>query len=148
MLSCVYVLSNVKLESFTSKCSTTATQCTKRGMHVSLRASFPIWASKASLARTRERAAKPRGTGAPRSRVLARLARPTRRACSRARCTCKVLVSLFCHSKPIEFLMFSLPSPSSLVKFPLSLGLCFQTTGARIGSIDEPALIPAKDDEV
>ena len=28
---------------------------------VSLRASSPIWASEASLARTRERAAKPRG---------------------------------------------------------------------------------------
>ena len=37
----------------------------------SLRASSPIWASEASLARTRERAAKPRG--APRSRVVARL---------------------------------------------------------------------------
>ena len=105
-------------------------------MHVSLRASFPIWASEASLARTRERAAKPRGTGAPRSRVLARLARPNRRACSQARCTCKVVVLLFCHSKHIEFLMFSLSSPSSLVKFPLSSGLCFQTTVARIGSID------------
>ena len=43
---------------------------------------------------------------------------------------------LFCHSKPIEFLPFSLPSPSSLVKFPLSSGLCFQTTGVRVGSID------------
>ena len=40
----------------------------------SLRASSPIWASDASLARTRERAAKPRGAEAPRSRVLARLA--------------------------------------------------------------------------
>ena len=39
----------------------------------SLRASSPIWAREASLARTRERAAKPRGA-APRSRVLARLA--------------------------------------------------------------------------
>ena len=29
----------------------------------SLRASSPIWASEASLARTRERAAKPRGAG-------------------------------------------------------------------------------------
>ena len=106
-------------------------------MHVSLRASFPIWASKASLARTRERAAKPRGTGAlPRSRVLARLARPNRRACSQARCTCKIVVLLFFHSKPFEFLMFSLQWPSSSVKFPLSSGLCFQTTGARIGSID------------
>ena len=44
--------------------------------------------------------------------------------------------------------MFSLLSPSSLVKFPLSSRLCIQTTGARIGSINEPALIPAKDDEV
>ena len=42
----------------------------------SLRASSPIWASEASLARTRERAGKPRGAAerAPRSRVLARLA--------------------------------------------------------------------------
>ena len=41
-----------------------------------LRASSPIWASEASLARTRERAVKPRGAEerAPRSRVLARLA--------------------------------------------------------------------------
>ena len=41
----------------------------------SLRASSPTWASEASLARTCERAAKPRGAGAspPRSRVLARL---------------------------------------------------------------------------
>ena len=40
----------------------------------SLRASSPIWASEASLARTHEQAAKPRGAEAPRSRVLARLA--------------------------------------------------------------------------
>ena len=42
----------------------------------SLRASSPIWASETSLARTREREAKPRGAEekAPRSRVLARLA--------------------------------------------------------------------------
>ena len=41
----------------------------------SLRASSPIWASEASLSRTRERAAKPRGAGEgpPRSPVLARL---------------------------------------------------------------------------
>ena len=47
----------------------------------SLRASSPIWASEASLARTRERAANQRGTeerrallsSAPRSRVFARL---------------------------------------------------------------------------
>ena len=41
----------------------------------SLRASSPIWASEASLARTCERAAKPRRAEAspPRSRVLARL---------------------------------------------------------------------------
>ena len=64
------------------------------------------------------------------------LDRSNRRACSQARCTCKVVVLLFCHSKPIEILMFSLPSPSSSVKCPLSSGLCFQTTGARIGSID------------
>ena len=46
-------------------------------MHLipSLRASSPIWASEASLARTRERAAKPQGSfpRPPRSRVLARL---------------------------------------------------------------------------
>ena len=40
-------------------------------MRTSLRASSPIWSSEASLARTRERAAKPR---ALRSRVLERLA--------------------------------------------------------------------------
>ena len=38
---------------------------------ISRRASSPIWASEASLARTQERAAKPRGD--PRSRLLARL---------------------------------------------------------------------------
>ena len=40
--------------------------------HVILRASSPIWVSETGLARTRERAEKPRG--APRVRVLARLA--------------------------------------------------------------------------
>ena len=42
----------------------------------SLRASSQIWASEASLAKTHEQAAKPRGAEAeaPRSRVLARLA--------------------------------------------------------------------------
>ena len=40
----------------------------------SLLASSPVWASKTGLARTRERAAKPRGAEAPHSRVLARLA--------------------------------------------------------------------------
>ena len=62
---------------------------------------------------------------------------------------------LFCHSKPIDVLPFSLPSPLSLVKFPLSSGLCFQTTGPRVDRRDlyqflfnEPALIPAKEDEV
>ena len=41
-----------------------------------MRASSPIWASETSLARTRERAAKPRGAEErpPRSRVLASLA--------------------------------------------------------------------------
>ena len=43
-------------------------------IEISLGASSPIRASEASLARTRERAAKPRGTEALRSRVLARLA--------------------------------------------------------------------------
>ena len=42
-----------------------------RNVAFSLRARSPIWASETSLARTRERAAKPRS--APRSRVLARL---------------------------------------------------------------------------
>ena len=48
--------------------------------HASLRASSPISASEESLARTHERAAKPRGTEerppspTPRSRVIARLA--------------------------------------------------------------------------
>ena len=46
---------------------------------VSLRASSPIWASEASLARMRERAAKPRGAGE----------RPqNRRACSQATFWC------------------------------------------------------------
>ena len=35
-----------------------------------------FWASETSLARTRERAAKPRGSSAPRSRVVPRLASP------------------------------------------------------------------------
>ena len=51
-----------------------------RNPQSSLRASSPIWASEASLARTRERAAEERPS-APRSRVLSRL---TRRACSQA----------------------------------------------------------------
>ena len=45
--------------------------------HASLRASSPISASEESLARTHERAAKPRGAEErppPRSRVIARLA--------------------------------------------------------------------------
>ena len=54
----------------------------KSAVSDSLRASSPIWASEASLARTRERAAKPRGAEepstprsrrTPRWRVLARL---------------------------------------------------------------------------
>ena len=54
----------------------------------SLRASSPIWASETSLARTRERAAKPRGAeerspSLARSRE-ARFACPNRRACSQA----------------------------------------------------------------
>ena len=60
---------------------------------VSLRASSPIWASDPSLARTRERAAKPRGAeesspflGPSLARSWeARFARPNRRACSQAR---------------------------------------------------------------
>ena len=43
-------------------------------IEISLGASSPIRASEASLARTRERAAKPRGAEALRSRALARLA--------------------------------------------------------------------------
>ena len=52
--------------------------------------------------------------------------------------SCCFAVLPFCHSKPVEILMFSLPlpSPSSSVKFSLSSGLCFQTSGARIGSIN------------
>ena len=54
----------------------------------SLRASSPIWviwASEASLARTRERAAKPRGAEPSLARSgEARLARLNRRACSQA----------------------------------------------------------------
>ena len=54
----------------------------------SLRASSTIWASETSLARTRERAAKPRGAeerspSLARSRE-ARFACPNRRACSQA----------------------------------------------------------------
>ena len=49
----------------------------------SLRASSPIWASEASLARTRERAAKLRGPSLARSRE-AHFAYPNRRACSQA----------------------------------------------------------------
>ena len=43
----------------TTFCSTSQ----PRPIIASLRASYPIWASEASLARTRERAAKPRGAG-------------------------------------------------------------------------------------
>ena len=48
----------------------------------SLRASSPIWASKTSLARTREQVAKPRGAG--KGAREARFAWPNRRACSQA----------------------------------------------------------------
>ena len=52
----------------------------------SLRASPPIWASKASRAGTRERAAKPRGAGDSLARSReARFACPNTRACSQAR---------------------------------------------------------------
>ena len=51
-----------------------------------LRASSPVWVSEASLARTRERAAKPPGPSLARSRE-ARFARPNRRACSQAKAT-------------------------------------------------------------
>ena len=50
----------------------------------SLRANSLIWASEASLAGTRERAAKPRGPSLARSRE-ARFACPNRRACSQAK---------------------------------------------------------------
>ena len=46
-----------------------------------LRASSPIWASEASLAKTCERAAKPRGALA---RAFSRGSCPNRRACSQA----------------------------------------------------------------
>ena len=45
----------------------------------SLRASSPVWAGKASLARTRER-----GASAPRGFASLRFARPNRKACSQA----------------------------------------------------------------
>ena len=53
---------------------------------ISLRASSPIWASEASLARTRERGAGPSRLrrSLTRSRA-ARFARPNRRACSQAK---------------------------------------------------------------
>ena len=59
----------------------------------SLRASSPIWASEANLARTRERAAKSRGAGerpflGPLARARSReahFAYPNRRACSQAK---------------------------------------------------------------
>ena len=50
---------------------------------ISLLASSPVWASKTGLARTRERAAKPRGASLARSRE-ARFACPNRKACSQA----------------------------------------------------------------
>ena len=54
---------------------------------ISLRASSPIWASEASRARTRERAAKPRGAGVssrvPLARVIFTIS-PKWRACSQA----------------------------------------------------------------
>ena len=59
-----------------------------RRRNYSLRASYPVWVSEASLARTRERAAKPRGSPLARSRK-AHFARPNRRACSQANATFK-----------------------------------------------------------
>ena len=53
----------------------------RRPKEASLRASSPNWASEASLARTRERAAKPRGAGGSRD---AHFACSNRRACSQA----------------------------------------------------------------
>ena len=58
-------------------------------VHVSLRASSPIWTSEVSLARKRERAAKPQGAEERLCRSLmhsceTRFARPNRRACSQA----------------------------------------------------------------
>ena len=78
----------------------------------SLRASSPIWASKASLARARERAAKPRGAEAGRSLARsceARIARPNRRACSQAMGTqylCTVLVQIYGRRKNIWSSLF------------------------------------------
>ena len=65
----------------------------------SLLASSPVWASKTGLARTRERAAKPRGAeerspSLARSRE-ARFACPNRRACSQAN-----IFSKICHQIP------------------------------------------------
>ena len=53
----------------------------RRPKEASLRASSPNWASEASLARTRERAAKPRGAGGSGD---AHFACSNRRACSQA----------------------------------------------------------------
>ena len=58
---------------------------TKSHYGSSLRASSAIWASEASLARTRERAAKPRGAEErPHGPSLARSREARRRACSQA----------------------------------------------------------------
>ena len=48
-------------------------------LHPSLRASSPIWASETSRARTRERAAKPRGAGLARLASLAQIGELARR---------------------------------------------------------------------
>ena len=69
----------------------------------SLQASSPIWASEASLARMRERVAKPRGaraggrggSGLGPSLAHPREARPNRRACSQALWVIKRATSLF-----------------------------------------------------
>ena len=60
----------------------------------SLRASSPIWASEVSRAKTRERAAKPRGAGSLARSREARFACPNRRACSQTKFRA---LDSFCH---------------------------------------------------
>ena len=56
----------------------------KRPQNLSLRASSPIWAIETSVARTRERAAKPPSAPSLARSPKARFACPNRRACSHA----------------------------------------------------------------
>ena len=67
-------------------------RCAKISFERSLRASSPIWASEASLARTRERAAKPRGAPSLARSREAHFAYPNRRACSQATLSERILL--------------------------------------------------------